>query len=149
MTTLKRILLAEDNPKDIELTLEAFADNKIANDVVVARDGAEALDYLYCRGKFQDRPAGDPIVALLDVKMPKLNGLEVLKQIRADPHFKRLPVVMVTSSREEQDLVKSYELGVNAYVVKPVGFKEFSDAIKQIGAFWAVLNEPPPMGAAQ
>lgn len=111
MINLKRILLAEDNPKDIELTLEAFADNKIANDVVVARDGAEALDYLYRRGKFKDRPAGDPIVALLDVKMPKLNGLEVLKQIRADPHFKLLPVVMVTSSREEQDLVKSYELG--------------------------------------
>lgn len=148
MTSLKRILLAEDNPKDIELTLEAFADSKIANDVVVARDGAEALDYLYCRGKFQDRPAGDPIVALLDVKMPKLNGLEVLKQIRSDPHFKHLPVVMVTSSREEQDLVKSYELGVNAYVLKPVGFKEFTDAIKQIGAFWAVLNEPPPLRAA-
>lgn len=149
MTTLKRILLAEDNHKDIELTLEAFAESKIANEIVVARDGAEALDYLYSRGKFQGRAQGDPIVVLLDVKMPKLNGLEVLKQIRSDPHFKHLPVVMVTSSREERDLVKSYQLGVNAYVVKPVGFKEFSDAIKQIGAFWAVLNEPPPLGGRE
>ena len=149
MTKLKRILLAEDNPKDIELTLEAFEDNKIANEVVVARDGAEALDYLYCRGKSEGRAEGDPVVVLLDVKMTKVNGLEVLKQIRADPYFKHLPVVMVTASREEQDLVKSYELGVNAYVVKPVGFQEFTDAIKQIGAFWGVLNETPANGAAQ
>ncbi len=149
MTILKRILLAEDNHKDIELTLEAFAESKIANEIVVARDGAEALDYLYSRGRFQGRAPGDPVVVLLDVKMPKLNGLEVLNQIRSDPHFKHLPVVMVTSSREERDLVKSYQLGVNAYVVKPVGFKEFSDAIKQIGAFWAVLNEPPPLGGRE
>ena len=146
MQTLKRILLAEDNPNDIELTLEAFAEAKIANEIVVVRDGAEALDYLLCQGKFEARADGNPILVLLDLKMPKVNGLEVLAQIRQNPNLKRLPIVMVTASREEQDLVKSYDLGVNAYVVKPVGFTEFTEAIKQIGAFWAILNEAPPMG---
>ena len=146
MQILKRILLAEDNTNDIELTLEAFAEAKIANEVVVVRDGAEALDYLFCQGQFEGRTDGNPILVLLDLKMPKVNGLEVLAQVRANPNLKRLPIVMVTASREEQDLVKSYDLGVNAYVVKPVGFIEFTDAIKQIGAFWAILNEAPPMG---
>lgn len=146
MQTLKRILLAEDNPKDIELTLEAFTEAKVANEIVVARDGAEALDYLLCAGKFEGRNDGNPLLVLLDLKMPKLNGLEVLAKIRSNPDLKRLPVVMVTASREEQDLVKSYEMGVNAYVVKPVGFVQFTDAVKQIGAFWALLNEVPSIG---
>lgn len=144
MEPLKRVLLVEDSPRDVELTLTAFEENNLLNEVVVARDGAEALDYLYGRGKFAGHPHGQPAVVFLDLKLPKVNGLEVLRQIKADAKLKAIPVVMVTSSREEEDLVKSYELGVNAYVVKPIGFKQFSDAIKQIGAFWAVLNEPPP-----
>src|SRR5882672_7215647 len=135
MTDLRPILLAEDNLKDVEL-------------VVVARDGAEALDYLYRRGNFRDREDGLPIAIFLDLKMPKVDGLEVLKQIKGDEALKVIPVVMLTSSREEADLVKSYQLGVNAYVVKPVGFQQFVDAIKQTGMFWAVINEPPPVGRA-
>ena len=144
MAPLKRILLAEDNERDVELTLAALEEHNLANEVVVARDGAEALDYLYGRGKFAGHANGLPVVALLDLKMPKVDGLEVLRQIRNDPALKHMPVVMVTSSREELDLVRSYELGVNAYVVKPVDFQKFVESVKQIGVFWAIINEPPP-----
>ena len=144
MTEIKRILLAEDNPNDVELTLTALAEFHLANEVVVARDGGEALDYLYRRGSFADRPQGHPAVVLLDLKMPKVDGLEVLRQLKADPNLKSIPIVMVTSSREETDLVKSYELGANAYVVKPVDFQDFVRAVKDLGSFWAVVNEPPP-----
>jgi CheY-like chemotaxis protein len=144
MTPLRPILLVEDNPKDIELIFAALRKNNLANEVVVARDGAEALDYLYRRGKFKSRNAELPIVIFLDLKMPKVDGLEVLQQMKSDAALKVVPVVMLTSSREETDLVKSYQLGVNAYVVKPVGFQQFVDAIKQTGMFWAVVNEPPP-----
>jgi CheY-like chemotaxis protein len=144
MAPLKRILLAEDNERDVELTLAALDEHNLANEVVVARDGAEALDYLYGRGRFAGHANGLPVVVLLDLKMPKVDGLEVLRQMRTDPQFKRVPVVMVTSSREEQDLIRSYELGVNAYVVKPVDFQKFVTSVKEIGIFWAVINEPPP-----
>ncbi|HEX3626354.1 MAG TPA: response regulator [Verrucomicrobiae bacterium] len=144
MAPLKRILLAEDNDRDVELTLAALDEHNLANEVVIARDGAEALDYLYGRGKFAGHANGLPVVVLLDLKMPKVDGLEVLRQMRADPEIKHVPVVMVTSSREEQDLVHSYELGVNAYVVKPVDFQKFVESVKQIGMFWAIINEPPP-----
>lgn len=144
MPPLKRILLVEDSSRDIELTLSALGEHNLANEVVVCRDGAEALDYLYARGKFTGRASALPAVVLLDLKMPKVDGLEVLKQMRADPAMKQIPVVMVTSSREEQDLVRSYALGVNAYVVKPVDFQKFVESVKQIGFFWAIVNEPPP-----
>jgi CheY-like chemotaxis protein len=146
--TLRRILLAEDNSKDIELALEALEENNLANDVVVVRDGAEALDYLYRRGEFSARPEGNPAVVLLDLKMPKVDGMEVLRQIKTDEQLKVVPIVMLTSSREEQDLVKSYQLGANAYVVKPIDFHQVIDAIRQLGLFWAVLNEPP-VGSVQ
>jgi CheY-like chemotaxis protein len=141
---LKRIVLAEDNPNDVELTLTALSEINLANEVVVVRDGAEALDYLFRRKAFADRLPGNPAVLLLDLKMPKVDGLDVLRAIKADDILKTIPVVMLTSSREEQDLVRSYKLGVNAYVVKPVDFRAFIDAVRQLGAFWAVLNEPPP-----
>ena len=144
MSELKRVLLAEDSANDVELTLAALAEYKLANEVVVARDGAEALDYLQRQGKFEGRPRGNPAVVLLDLKMPKVDGLEVLKRMRADERLRRTPVVILTSSREERDIVESYQLGVNAYVVKPVDFKEFIEAVKSLGLFWAVLNEPPP-----
>jgi CheY-like chemotaxis protein len=144
MAPLKRILLAEDNENDVELTLAALEEHNLANEVVVARDGAEALDYFYGRGKFAGHANGLPVVVLLDLKMPKVDGLEVLRTMRADPNLKHVPVVMVTSSREEQDLVHSYELGVNAYVVKPVDFQKFVESVKQIGMFWAIINQPPP-----
>jgi CheY-like chemotaxis protein len=144
MAPLKRILLAEDNDRDVELTLAALDEHNLANEVVVARDGAEALDYLYARGKFAGHANGLPVVVLLDLKMPKVDGLEVLRMMRNDPEIRHVPVVMVTSSREEQDLVHSYELGVNAYVVKPVDFQKFVESVKQIGMFWAIINEPPP-----
>jgi CheY-like chemotaxis protein len=144
MSELKRVLLAEDSVKDVELTLEALAEHRLANEVVVARDGAEAWDYLKCRGKFASRPAGNPAVVLLDLKMPKMDGLEVLRNMRADEGLRAVPVVMLTSSSEERDVVKSYELGVNAYVVKPVAFGDFIAAVKNIGLFWAVVNQPPP-----
>ncbi len=146
---LKRILMAEDNPKDVELALEALEEHHLANDVVVVRNGAEALDYLYRRGEFSTRAEGNPAVVLLDLKMPKVDGLEVLRQIKTDEHMKVLPVVMLTSSREEQDLIKSYELGANAYVVKPIDFQQVVEAIKQVGLFWAVLNEPPVTSIAR
>ena len=144
MTELKRILLAEDNANDLELTLAALAENRLANEVVVVRDGAEALDYLYRRGAYARRPCGNPAVVLLDLKMPKVDGLEVLRQIKDDDHLRTVPVVMLTSSREEQDLIQSYEYGVNAYVVKPVAFTEFMDAVRQLGGFWGIVNEAPP-----
>jgi CheY-like chemotaxis protein len=144
MSPLKRILLAEDNDRDVELTLAALDEHNLANEVVVARDGAEAMDYLYGRGKFAGHANGLPVVVLLDLKMPKVDGLEVLRQMRNDPEIKHVPVVMITSSREEQDLIRSYQLGVNAYVVKPVDFQKFVESVKQIGVFWAIINEPPP-----
>ena len=144
MNSLRPILLVEDNLNDIELTLVALKQNHVANEVVVARHGGEALDYLFRRGDFQKRDAAEPLVVFLDLKMPKVDGLEVLRQIKSHDSLKVIPVVMLTSSREEADLIKSYELGVNAYVVKPVGFDQFTDAIRQVGMFWAVLNEPPP-----
>jgi CheY-like chemotaxis protein len=145
MRELRRILLAEDDPRDVELTLMALGEHKLANEVDVVRDGQETLDYLYRREQFKDRAAGNPAVVLLDLKMPKVDGLEVLRVIRGDEQLKMIPVVMLTSSREERDIVESYKLGVNAYVVKPVDFHQFVDAIKQIGAFWALVNEPPPL----
>jgi len=141
---LKPILLVEDNPNDLELTLIALAKSQLANEVVVVRDGAEALDYLRRQGEFAERTVGNPAVILLDLKLPKVDGLEVLKIIRETDALRSIPVVMLTSSKEEQDVVRSYELGVNAYVVKPVDFTEFVRAIADLGIFWAVLNEPPP-----
>ena len=138
------ILLVEDNPKDLELTLIALGKSNLANEVIVARDGAEALDYLQCTGDHANRPRGNPAVVLLDLKMPKVSGLEVLQRMRSTSGLRSTPVVMLTSSQEESDVVKSYELGVNAYVVKPVEFKQFVSAIADLGVFWAVLNEPPP-----
>jgi CheY-like chemotaxis protein len=146
MKQIRPILLVEDNLNDIELTLAALKQNHIANEIVVARHGGEALDYLYRRGIHQNRPPAHPAAIFLDLKMPKVDGLEVLRQLKGDEEMKTIPVVMLTSSREETDLVKSYRLGVNAYVVKPVGFEQFTDAIRQLGMFWAVLNEPPPDG---
>ena len=141
---LKPILLVEDNPKDLELTLIALGKSNLANEVVTVRDGEECLDYLYCRGAYVDRPKGHPAVVLLDLKLPKVDGLQVLEAIKQDNDLQGIPVVMLTTSREEQDLVRSYRLGVNAYVVKPVAFKEFMVAVQELGIFWAVLNEPPP-----
>ena len=141
---LKPILLVEDNPKDLELTLHALSRSHLANEVITLRDGAEALDYLSRRGEWAARPEGNPAVVLLDLKLPKVDGLQVLQRIKSDPAMRHTPVVMLTSSREETDLVRSYRLGVNAYVVKPVDFKEFIDAVRELGVFWAVLNEPPP-----
>jgi CheY-like chemotaxis protein len=141
---LKPILLVEDNPNDLELTLVALERSQLANEVIVLRDGAEALDYLLRRNHHQDRVAGNPAVMLLDLKLPKVDGLEVLKVIRETEELRSIPVVMLTSSREEPDLNRAYSLGVNAYVVKPVEFKEFVSAISDLGVFWAVLNEPPP-----
>jgi CheY-like chemotaxis protein len=141
---LGRILMVEDDAKDVELTLTALEDYNLANEVIVARDGEEALDYLYYRGQFQQRTGDNPAVLLLDLKLPKVDGLEVLKQIKSDERLQMIPVVVLTSSKEEKDMVASYKLGVNAYVVKPVDFHEFVNAIKELGAFWAVINEPPP-----
>ncbi len=136
--------MVEDDEKDVELSLTALEDYNLVNEVVVAHDGEEALDYLYCRGTYQERGGENPAVILLDLKLPKVDGLEVLKQIKSDDKLKLIPVVVLTSSKEEKDMVASYKLGVNAYVVKPVDFHEFVNAIKELGAFWAVINEPPP-----
>jgi CheY-like chemotaxis protein len=144
MSNLGRILLVEDDPKDVELTLTALEDYKLANEVVVARDGEEALDYLYRRGNFATRSTDNPAVLLLDLKLPKVDGLEVLQQIKNDAKLKLIPVVVLTSSHEERDMITSYKLGVNAYVVKPVDFHEFVNAVKELGIFWALVNEPPP-----
>ncbi len=144
MSELKRILLVEDSEADIELTLAALAGHRLANEVVVTRDGSEALDYLLRKGAYAGRPGGNPAVVLLDLKMPKVDGLQVLARVKSDPALRSVPVVMLTSSREETDLVESYRLGVNAYVVKPVDFSQFVDAIEKVGMFWAVINQPPP-----
>jgi CheY-like chemotaxis protein len=144
MTPIKRILLVEDSARDAELTIDALREYNLANDLVHVKDGAEALDYLFGRGAFVDRPREAPAVMLLDLKMPKVSGMEVLERVKSDPALKTMPVVVMTSSREEPDLRRAYELGVNAYVVKPVRFPEFMDAVKQLGIFWAVLNERPP-----
>jgi CheY-like chemotaxis protein len=144
MNTIGRILLVEDDPRDVELTLTALEDYNLANEVVVVRDGEEALNYLYSRGDFATRPDGNPAVLLLDLKLPRVDGLEVLQQVKSDEKLKLIPVVVLTSSREEKDMVASYRLGVNAYVVKPVDFHEFVNAIKELGIFWAVVNAAPP-----
>ncbi|MEI7491269.1 MAG: response regulator [Bacteroidota bacterium] len=143
-TEIKRILIVDDSPKDVELTISALSEKNLANEVIVAEDGVEALDYLYKRGKFSNED-GFPAVILLDIKMPRMNGIEVLKHIRSDPKFKLIPVIMVTSSREEKDLVESYKLGANSYVVKPVSIVQFIDALKTLGQYWAVINQPPPL----
>lgn len=144
MSEIHSILFAEDNPHDVEMTLEALAEYHLANKIIVVADGEEALDYLHFRGRFASRPPGNPALVLLDLKMPKIDGLEVLRAIKEDSSLRTIPVVMLTSSREEQDLVRSYQLGVNAYIVKPVGFAEFIEAVKQLGAFWAIYNQLPP-----
>jgi DNA-binding response OmpR family regulator len=139
--------MVEDDPRDVELSLTALEEYNLANEVIVAHDGAEALDYLYCRGKFSGRSSDNPAVILLDLKLPKVDGLEVLQQIKSDEKLKIIPVVVLTSSREEKDMVASYKLGVNAYVVKPVDFHEFVNAIRELGVFWAIINAPPPGSA--
>ena len=139
----KRILLVDDSPRDTEMALDALHQYNLANEVTTLRDGAEALDYMFRRGEHATRPAADPAVILLDLKMPRVDGIEVLRQLKADPRFRRIPVVVMTSSREDQDLNKCYELGVNAYVVKPLTFHEFIESIRTLGTFWAVINEPP------
>jgi CheY-like chemotaxis protein len=141
---LGRILMVEDDPNDVELTLTALEEYHLANEVVVARDGQQALDYLYCRGEFSSRPPENPAVMLLDLKLPKVDGLEVLQQVKSDQNLMMIPVVVLTSSQEEKDMMRSYRLGVNAYVVKPVDFHEFVNAVRELGAFWAVINQPPP-----
>ncbi|MDB6007685.1 MAG: response regulator receiver protein [Prosthecobacter sp.] len=143
VTNIKNILLVEDDQRDVELTLAALEEQRLANQVFVVHDGAEALDYLYRRGKFTDRSGGNPVLMLLDLKMPKVDGLEVLKIIKADEHLKIIPVVMLTSSRETPDLIKCYKYGVNAYVVKPVDFADFMKAVSLLGIFWAAINQPP------
>ncbi len=147
MPTLRPILLVEDSPNDVELTRAALHDAHLANEIVVARDGAEALDYLFRRGPFAGREGPAPAVIFLDLKMPRVDGREVLQAIRADPELRLQPVVILTSSREEIDVVKTYRLGANAYVVKPVDFEKFAEAVRELGIFWAVLNEPPPPDA--
>jgi CheY-like chemotaxis protein len=144
MNLLGRILLVEDDPSDVELTLEALAEYNLANEVVVARDGKIALDYLHRRGEFKGRSDENPAVMLLDLKLPKVDGLEVLQQVKSDERLRMIPVVVLTSSQEERDMMRSYKLGVNAYVVKPVDFHEFINAIKELGVFWGIINQPPP-----
>ncbi|HJQ68175.1 MAG TPA: response regulator [Blastocatellia bacterium] len=140
----KRILLVEDNMNDIELTLAALEEHRLSNQVDVVRDGVEAIDYLYKRGAYSDCSHSLPMVMLLDLKMPRMDGLEVLRRVKRDDELKTIPIVMLTSSREEQDVVESYKLGVNAYVVKPVAFDNFVAVVKQLGLFWVLINEPPP-----
>ena len=144
-----KVLLVEDDPNDVELTLSALAENNLANEVVVARDGEEALEYLFRRGVYKSREAGNPAVVLLDLKLPKVDGFEVLRQLKADPHLRTIPVAVLTSSREEQDLMRSYDLGTNAYVVKPVEFQIFIEAVRELGFFWTIVNHPPPRGAGR
>jgi DNA-binding response OmpR family regulator len=144
VTELKRILLVEDDPRDVELTLVSLSEFNLANDVVVVGDGKEAVDFLFRRGKCADRPDGNPAVVLLDLKLPKVGGLEVLRKMRAEEKLKMVPVVILTSSHENRDVAEGYKLGANAYVVKPVDFHQFVDAIKKVGCFWALINEPPP-----
>lgn len=143
-TEVKRILIVDDSPKDVELTIAALTEKNLANEVDVAEDGEEALDYLYKRGKFANNSNGNPAVILLDIKMPKLNGIEVLRHIRSEPRFKFIPIIMVTSSREDKDLIECYKLGANSYVVKPVDIVQFINSIKAVGQYWAVINQLPP-----
>ena len=145
MTGLRHILLAEDNANDVELTLAALKTNHVLNEVAITRDGAETLDYLWRRNAYANRVGGNPVLMLLDLKMPKVDGLEVLRQVKSNDQLKSIPIVVLTSSREEQDVVASYDRGVNAYVVKPVDFHDFVNAVKLLGGFWAVVNEPPPV----
>lgn len=147
MLRLRQILLVEDDPKDAELTMEALAEHNLANDVKWVHDGEEALDYIFCRGRYSGGACNDLAVILLDLKLPKIDGLEVLRVLKSDEKTRLVPVVVLTSSREERDMVESYKLGVNAYVVKPVDFEEFMNAVKQLGVFWAIINEPPPAAA--
>jgi CheY-like chemotaxis protein len=147
MNSLHSVLLVEDNPNDVELTLSALKEARLANEIVVTNDGEQALDYLQRRGKYSGRTTPNPAVILLDLKMPKVDGHEVLRQIRADSELRLIPVVVLTSSREEKDLYSSYDKGANSYVVKPVDFEEFIGAISKLGVFWAVLNEPPPVNS--
>lgn len=147
MRELNCILLVEDNLYDAELITIGLSENNVANKVILVRDGEEALDYLYCRGKFTGRMAGNPVVVLLDLNLPKIGGLEVLRQMKADEGIKLIPVVILTSSREEKDIIEGYALGTNGYVVKPIDFHQFVDTIKQLGAFWAIVNQPPPVSA--
>ena len=144
MATLGRILIVEDDPNDVELTMTALSEYNLANEVVITRDGQQALDYLYCRGEFAGRPDDHPAVMLLDLKLPKVDGLEVLQRVKSDARLKLIPVVVLTSSHEEKDMMRSYSLGVNASVVKPVDFHQFVNAVKELGAFWAIVNQPPP-----
>jgi CheY-like chemotaxis protein len=148
MSEPKRILLAEDSPQDVEMTLEALSQHHLINEIIVVNDGEQALDYLYRRGHFAVRPAGNPVLVLLDLKMPKVDGLEVLRIVKSDDQLRTMPVVMLTSSREDQDVAQSYRLGTNAYVVKPVDFHSFIEAVKQLGVFWTIHNEPPPPSVA-
>jgi CheY-like chemotaxis protein len=148
-TEVKRILLVEDSQKDIDLTLAALEENHLADEVIVVRDGEQALDYLYRRGNYRLRAGGNPAVVLLDLKLPKVSGLDVLSQVKADASLKSIPIVMLTSSREEVDLAHSYQNGVNAYVVKPVTFSQFVEALRELGVFWAEINEPPPGSVAR
>jgi CheY-like chemotaxis protein len=149
MSNIKRILLVEDDPKDVELTLTALEEYQLSNSVDVVHDGEEALDYLYCRGTFSTRGSQDPVVVILDLKLPKVGGLEVLRQMKTDEKLRLIPVVVLTSSREESDLITSYKLGVNAYVVKPVDFHKFIDAVKSLSGFWVLLNESPFAGSKE
>ncbi|MCQ3935522.1 MAG: response regulator [Chloroflexi bacterium] len=144
MIDLARVLLVEDDPKDVELTLLALDEYNFANEVVIVHDGVQAMDYLYHRGEYALRREGNPAVILLDLKMPKMDGLDVLRRIKSDENLKFIPIVVLTSSREESDLIESYKLGVNAYVVKPVGFDDFIKAMRETALFWALINEPPP-----
>lgn len=141
------ILLVEDSPHDVELTMHALRKHQLANQIHVARDGAEALDFLFCRGSYAGRSITDPPkVVLLDLKLPRIDGMEVLRQVRANPDTQALPVVVLTSSREERDVIESYQLGVNSYIVKPVDFVQFTDTVRQIGLYWVLFNEPPQLG---
>ena len=141
------ILLAEDNPNDVELILSAFQEANFVNEIHVVHDGEQALDFLHRRGTHASRTGPQPAVILLDLKMPKVDGREVLRHVRADPELRHIPVVILTSSREESDLLASYQLGANAFVVKPVDFQEFISAVSKLGFFWALLNEPPPLNS--
>ena len=146
MNRLGKILLVEDDHRDVELTMLALRECRLVNEVVEVNDGSDALDFLFCRGAFEDRDPENPAVVLLDLKMPKVGELQVLKEIRESQNLKRIPIVILTSSRQETDLIRSYDLGVNGYVVKPVEFREFMEAVKQLGIFWAIIDEPPPRG---
>jgi two-component system, response regulator len=143
-----KILLVEDDKRDVELTIAALEQHHLANEVVVARDGVECIDYFYARGRFVGRRGPLPVVVLLDLKMPRMDGMEVLKVLKQDPQVKQVPVVVLTSSREEQDIIRSYDLGVNAYVVKPVDFEGFMKVVEDLGLFWVLINQPPPKSAA-